>query len=210
MTGKKVCTKCGEERLLKLFQWRVRYSCYASWCRICTSIAGKHSPSATYGTLAHFKCSRWSAINSRTVNGRYPSRNTPAAARYLEAGTRLEMTKEEFHAWCDEHWEEIREIYDMGGTPSVDRKQSDGHYSVGNLQVRSHSDNSRDGARRRNAEHRRPVVGTHLKTGATLRFESAHAVIAAGFSQSAVHGCLTGKCKKHKGYSWTYDARRSL
>lgn len=47
-----------------------------------------------------------------------------------------------------------------------------------------------------------PVVGTNKKTGEMVYFPSGKAAESAGFLQSGISGCLTGKCKSHKGYIW--------
>lgn len=51
----------------------------------------------------------------------------------------------------------------------------------------------------------RAVVATDLATGEERRFDYIGQVEQHGFAPSAVHGCLKGTCKKHKGYAWRYE-----
>lgn len=46
------------------------------------------------------------------------------------------------------------------------------------------------------------VEATNLVTGEKLIFESATLANKAGFSESKISNCITGKRKSHKGYSW--------
>lgn len=49
---------------------------------------------------------------------------------------------------------------------------------------------------------RKPVVGTHCKTGEKIFFESASAAGRSGFCDKSISKCLVGRHKTHKGYYW--------
>lgn len=89
--------------------------------------------------VAKWVSSRWANINQRTVNGAYvniPSlTNNPQQRSYLSKGIRLEMTKEEFIAFCSDNYDKIRSMMDAGERPSIDRICNDCPYSIENIQI---------------------------------------------------------------------------
>jgi hypothetical protein len=95
-----------------------------------------------------WKCwfkSRWSGINRRTVNGAYPERNKRTSC-YLDSGVRLEMTKEEFKIWCFDRKDIIENMYKNNIIPSIDRIDTNGHYSIDNIQIIDQKENSKKAA----------------------------------------------------------------
>jgi hypothetical protein len=99
------------------------------------------NPARKRGTLEYFKCNTWNNIKKRTVNYNPDPRNKS----YIKKGIELQMSKEEFYAWCDLNWEVIRTMK----KPSIDRIDSNLHYSLDNIQVLEHLDNIKKSWRER-------------------------------------------------------------
>lgn len=100
-----------------------------------------------YGcTWRGFTTHRWNSINQRTINGSHPRWDDRCHRSYLERGIRLEMTREEFKAFCLANKDLIEGMYKEGKVPSLDRIDGDGHYSINNIQIISMSDNCRKSA----------------------------------------------------------------
>lgn len=51
----------------------------------------------------------------------------------------------------------------------------------------------------------RPVIGTSLRTGDTIRLCGGTEIEAAGFNQGSVWRCCNGCTSQHGGYSWRYE-----
>ena len=68
------------------------------------------------------------------------------SSRYLRRGIELRMTYEEFRDWCYTKREEIEQMYRNNEVPSIDRKDSNGHYEINNLQVIPFLENCRKDA----------------------------------------------------------------
>lgn len=77
----------------------------------------------------------WVRLNNRTINGAKPYWRSTGHRYYLEHGIRLEMTKTEFYAWVLAHWADAEAIQRNGKTPSIDRVDSKGHYSLDNIRI---------------------------------------------------------------------------
>lgn len=93
------------------------------------------SPSRRRGTVEYFCATTWSSINQRTVNGSHPSWNHPEISRYLKKGIRLEMTHQEWKIFCSCYGWLIDVIYKAGETPSIERKNPEGPYSLDNIEI---------------------------------------------------------------------------
>jgi len=96
-------------------------------------------------TIDGFIAAVWHRLNSRTINGSHPRwsrRNRP----YLMAGIRLELTRDELKAVITANRSVIQAIWAAGGTPSIDRIDSTGHYSADNIQFIPLRENCRKAA----------------------------------------------------------------
>jgi hypothetical protein len=85
----------------------------------------------------------WSRLNARTVNGTHPNYN--AFKHYLEGGTRLDMTRQEFQTFCEENRDKIETMLgesNLRKRPSIDRIDK-GHYNLDNIQILSVGENAR-------------------------------------------------------------------
>jgi len=106
----------------------------------CYSCLKRH-PSKTPGTLEYFKTKTWSALNERTINGARPRWGHKAAMQYLSRGRKLLFSKDEFYSFCDANKNLILALYASGDKPSLDRKDTDGNYSLSNIRVLSLKEN---------------------------------------------------------------------
>ena len=136
------------------------------------------SPSETRGTLAYFKYQTWRNINRRTINGSNP-RPEANCMRYIRRGVRLELTKDQFYAWCDEQALEIIKLYSDGWTPSIDRIDPNGHYQLGNIRILSTTANAVLGARL--ASHKRKLTDDQVREIRDLVSHLPHKEIAAKY-----------------------------
>ena len=59
--------------------------------------------------------------------------------------------------------------------------------------------------RQSNEKNGRPVIGTNIATGETVRFVCLNDCKNAGFQPSCVCNCCQGTRKSHKGYTWRYE-----
>jgi hypothetical protein len=97
-------------------------------------------------TISGFVTRIWNGINNRTVNGSHPNYKNKISRRYIERGIRLEITRKELKAKVLESWPVISAIWTNGGIPSIDRIDSNGHYSAQNIQFIPLSENCRKSA----------------------------------------------------------------
>lgn len=142
----KCCSKCAQEKENVFFyKNKAKPDGLQTYCKSCQSSAIRATPCFTRGTLSHFKYTRWLCINARTINGAYPNRKNKRIKGYFDKGIRIEMTKDEWHAFCDENEKVIMDFYAAGETPSIDRIDDKGHYSLGNIQIISRKENCRKG-----------------------------------------------------------------
>lgn len=138
--GHKKCNRCKQKKAYKDFHRDTsRLDGFSYTCKPCKNAM----PSMRRGTVAYFVKQSWHALNRRTVNGKYPDRKNPKNAPYFAKGIRLEMSRSEFKSFCETHKATIRDLYKQGKTPSLDRIDSQGHYSIDNIQIISLSENVR-------------------------------------------------------------------
>ena len=97
----------------------------------------KSFASVKTGTLESFARSRWNGLSKRTVNGSHAQPNHPRYACYFANGIRLAMTKDEFYGFCQKNKAKIMDCFRRKEIPSIDRKDSEGHYSLDNIQILS-------------------------------------------------------------------------
>lgn len=154
------------------------------------------SDAMTRGTLAYVQGRYWTTMNQRTVNGRGPQL-TKRNKVYFERGIRLEFSKLEFCKWVSDHWKEFEDIYKSGRTPSIDRINSLGHYSLDNLQVIDLKENMAK-------DRRKPVTAINNKTGEKREYRCAIDAESDGFSRKHI----SRACKKginHNGWRWEFS-----
>ena len=109
-------------------------------------------------------------------------------------------------------WEHIQPMWEKfveehpNETPSIDRIDSTGNYTPGNIQIISLSENSK----RVIQEHgyptpEKPVIATCKKNGKEIWFPSASEAERQEYAdQGDISNCCRGKGKSAGGYTWRY------
>lgn len=205
----KQCSTCGEKKLKKDFYSRkTARDGLTSQCRECKRRSASFCSSRIRGTLECFKVRTWEGINRRTVNGKYPdyAPGRPAIC-YLRRGTELRMSREEYWIWVDSQALKILAMYANGETPSIDRINSDGHYSTDNLQILDMRENRYRGSLRGGAARYHAVTAIHLKTGEIIDFKSLTEARKLGVCHPNILACLRGDRKSAGGYQWVEKQR---
>jgi len=195
----KMCLCCKENKRDAEF-----YPTYST-CKTCTR---KHrklnpTPSKTRGTLQYFKTQTWSNINCRAINGSSPQWSHPNIRRFLEKGVRLEISKDEFYKWCDLHEKEILSLYTDTSSPSVDRIDSNLHYSLDNIRIIPWKENQILGVNSHVLKNSKPVKGVNVETKEQITFTSRCAAQREGFSSHHILSCIKGERKTHANYIWS-------
>jgi hypothetical protein len=198
----KFCPRCQKQKLKALFSKnKSEYDGLQSWCKPCSETERQKQRDKRRGTTQGFKLTSWHNINGRTANGAHPRWSEPRkVSLYLAKGVKLLMSKQEYYLWCDQHTEEIEDLYKAGKTPSVDRIDSSGHYSADNLRIIEADENLKIGRDRAKALYSKPVVA--FKDGVELKFPSMSAAGKSGFCSGHISRCVNGKIKTHGGYRW--------
>lgn len=139
--------------------------------------------------LTHFKRVVWHSMNRRCTIG-----------HYSKLGIEVKVTREQFNAWCDTNRRKIEHLYSAGKTPSIDRKNPDGHYELSNMRIMERWKNVR-GSRRNPIKS---VIAVHLKSGRQMRFASLKAAaISVGGASSNISNCTSGKIPSAYGWKWS-------
>ena len=152
------------------------------------------SNASTRGTIEYVKGRYWNTLNQRSVNAR--PQITPRNYSYFRQGVRLEFTKAEFCSWVDKNWPAFKALYENGRTPSIDRIDNSGHYTIDNIQVIDLKENMAK-------DRRKPLEAVNAKTGEVRLYSSAVAATIDGFSVKHI----SRACKKginHKGWAWRF------
>lgn len=118
------------------------------------------------------------------------------------------LTLEEFKAiWVESGVFELRGK--TIGSYCMCRKGDIGNYEVGNVFIGLHSENVRNSHKnfhsRVGQKHGRfagTVIATCMTTGKTITLNGRKEIESAGFTQSNVSACLTGRLKHHKNHTF--------
>lgn len=182
----------------------------------------KKSPSQTWGRLEYFKHKIWNSINSRTINGAHPQWNDKDAKRYLKKGIKVLLSKQEFYSWCDDNKNKIMNLYKKAKKcknkflgPSVDRINTNKHYSLDNIRIISKKRNTELGLGAYNKkghtkqhhqligkQNSKKVKATHSITKEVLIFPSFVAAKVRGFDGGNISKATRGIYKLYKQYKW--------
>ena len=137
-----------------------------------------------------FKSTRWKDLNRRTVNG-YGRKLKQSS--HLRKGIRVEITKEEFYAWCESQRVLIESLNAKGLRPSLDRINSNGNYELNNIRIIPHRDNVNEGRRARwNVQQQRYQSYRGSDLGLALKRERS----IRGYTQRSF-GTLVGIAYSH-------------
>ena len=144
----KRCNKCGDEKPVVEFFRRKGRPNGTSWCKICIGAnreeflrlhpewKAEARKRHVYGSPKGFTSKLWGALNRRTINGLHPRwQDEHCRLTYLEAGIRLELTREQLYQFVLDNWKLIQDILALGERPSIDRIDSASHYSLDNIQI---------------------------------------------------------------------------
>lgn len=169
-------------------------------------------PSHDRTTVQYFMLTRWNGINTRTINGKRPNYKCKFASIYLKKGIRLEMTREEFYGWCLSNWHIAEDIHKQGLTPSLDRIDEEGPYSLENIQIISRNENSRKkGLTGPNFVYANQkatkIKATHIKTGETFFGTRRELAKKLNMAFSSVTNCAGGLLESCKGYRFEYTEK---
>ena len=170
-------------------------------------------PSKTRGTVQYFMATRWNAMNARTVNGTSPRWECKGASIYLRKGIRLEMTKEEFYGWCLSNWHYAIKLQKQNLIPSIDRIDSNKHYSLDNIQIISRNDNSCEFEKivKRIYSLARRIKATNVKTGKVTIGIRSELRDKLGLKEHGICVVVSGFAKTHYGYKLEYiDKHKGL
>jgi hypothetical protein len=102
-----------------------------------------------------FTSNLWSRLNRRTVNGSNPNLRLDSCEYlyYIARGIRLEFTRQELENFVEANWATILKIRSQKQRVSIDRIDSDKHYSLDNIRFISTNENSSRVAARRKSLH---------------------------------------------------------
>jgi hypothetical protein len=158
------------------------------------------------GTLAYFKSNTWGNLQQRTVNGSSPN---PHNKSYLDKNIKLEMTKNDFYCWCDGQVDNIMLLYRQNKTPSIDRIDNNGNYSLDNIQILGLQDNVSKDFDLKVVElatiSKRKPIEVGMPCGTVYRFISIkHACLYLRLSESKVSSLLHFKIKGYRGIKVRY------
>lgn len=93
----------------------------------------------------YFACQSWKTLNQRCVNGRYAYSDavlrSPQMISYHKKNIRIEITKSELEKFWRDNEQIVKDILSSGQTPTIDRINDNGHYSLDNMQILSRKAN---------------------------------------------------------------------
>lgn len=177
-------------------------------CKTCRTEWRKNHPTKRFGDdpLIRLKVRTWEGINSRTINGKYPNWNMPLTVKYyLEKKIELRMGKDEYFSWVEEQRPHIEWLWKCGKRPSIDRKDSSGHYTLENLQIIDTIENITKGLIESNKRFKKKISAKDPHTGKVIYiFESITDVEKMGMCRANVTACLTKRRNTCSGFVWGY------
>ena len=155
---KKKCSKCGIEKEISEF-WK-RKGKTRSECIVCVkSYYSEHAEELKKhrdevrkklketDPCRYYAESTWKTLNQRCVNGLYANskaiKNSPQMVSYHGKGILLCITKDELAQFWRDNEVLVKTILTSGGIPSIDRIDSNLHYSLDNMQIMERNENMR-------------------------------------------------------------------
>jgi hypothetical protein len=145
----KICSCCGEMKPANKFgiqKTKPHYRLIAH----CKSCASKKSIACQKNQrindpLRYYPKASWSSMNQRTTDGCYSSavsvQNNYQQQSYFKKDIRCEITKEEWYQFWADNTDAVLHIISLGGTPSIDRIDSQKNYTLQNIRIISKEKN---------------------------------------------------------------------
>lgn len=142
------CIVCGFEGDEELFALHVavradgtRRKTRQNKCKKCVSKQAYAAKLAKKETdpCKYYADSTWKTLNQRCANGKWA--NSPAVQRapqmisYHKKQILLQITQDELKQFWKDNEKLVKEILAAGGTPSIDRIDDSGHYTLSNMQI---------------------------------------------------------------------------
>lgn len=150
----RTCGHCGFVGEDKDFAWNYSMRVDGTKVKMHYNVCKKCNNKRSYQSLKnkkytdpvyYFTEQNWKTLNQKCVNGRYCNsesvRNSPQMQSYHKQNIELHITKEQLYQFWKDNESKVREIMAKGQTPTIDRINDNGHYSLDNIQILSLTDN---------------------------------------------------------------------
>jgi hypothetical protein len=138
-----------------------------------------------------FKSGSWNRIKARALK----------APDYKDV--ELHITRDDFRSWCDSQrhvWEQLRRF---NITPSIDRINSNGHYTISNIRIISNIENINRSLKQIAESRKKSIQAIHKHGYSTLSFSSMADANNRGFDRRIISSAIrTGY--SYKGYHWRF------
>ncbi len=134
------CNKCGfvgdESLFAKHSQWGHWNRCKKCLCKIAWENKKKQKET---DPCKYYADATWKTLNQRCVNGLYANspaiQNSPQMISYHKKQILLQVTQDELKQFWKDNEKLVKEILAVGGTPTIDRIDDNGHYTIDNMQI---------------------------------------------------------------------------
>jgi len=134
------CNKCGfvgdESLFAKHSQWGHWNRCKKCLCKIAWENKKKQKET---DPCKYYADATWKTLNQRCVNGLYANSpailNSPQMISYHKKQILLQITQDELKQFWKDNEKLVKEILAAGETPSIDRIDDSGHYTLSNMQI---------------------------------------------------------------------------
>ena len=192
----KICSKCEKEKSIIEFAFRNDSNNYRNICKICRNLIQKeyvkhNKKEISEKAKIYYKKYPW----IRTFNAIKDRCNRITHKSYMYYGgkdIKVLITAEELK----ELW--FRDKAYLMKKPTIDRKDSDGHYIFDNCEYIEHSENSRKDSGKEILQFN--INGCFIKKWDSITEASFH----VNRSRSSISDALQGRSKISGGFIWKY------
>lgn len=149
LPAENTCACCGETKSADKFGIR-KYDTYmtlTSYCRSCNSkkAIANQKKLRLNNPMAYYPKASWASMQQRTTGGIYSSatsvQNNYQQQSYFKKNIRCEISKDEWYQFWKDNEAAVLHIISLGGTPSVDRIDSQKNYTLQNIRIISKEKN---------------------------------------------------------------------
>lgn len=150
----RTCKMCKHEGEDKDFAWNYSYYADGSKVKLHYNVCKKCTTQTCYSNFKkkketdpcfYFSRQTWKTLNQRCINGRYAHsesiKNSPQMQSYHKKGIELHITKEELIQFWYDNERKVKNIMKLGQTPTIDRIDNNGNYTLDNIQIISRTEN---------------------------------------------------------------------